>query len=328
MNSYFSTELKNEQYRRFFYEHTEAFINRSVSCWDSSPDTNKLASIYWGELKKLSNNDLSFLTLVTGYIPEFYGADSSQETLYSKLVEVLVAETFIRIGYTQTTIQKQKASKEDVTIRLPGKTIVCDAKTFRLGRSQAAPNVKDTLKKADYEKWLSYYPESERVGGVITFPSLHRWKGNSDAYFYCTDHKSPIALTLYEHLAFMLIISLPTSAFVQHLENYKKAFPEPSRSQTDYFSAMDRQLFGDHFTEWNRFKMESVQILEERIAFSKEKINQFLEEKHKEVSNKVANMKEEIVRPKLIESLFSSECSELKRQLDNIARFRKPSIDI
>ena len=32
--------------------------------------------------------------------------------------------------------------------------IVSDTKSFRLSRSQSAPNVKDTIKLADYEKWL------------------------------------------------------------------------------------------------------------------------------------------------------------------------------
>jgi hypothetical protein len=327
MNNFFSIDFKNKEYRHSFYEHTETFISKNITSWDYPPETDSLALLYWSELKKLSNSELSFLTLVTGYIPEFYNPDSSQETLYSKLVEVLVAEAFLRIGFDLTTIQKQKSSKEDVTVRLPGKVIVCDAKTFRLGRSQAAPNVKDTLKKADYEKWLSYYPEHERVGGIITFPSLHRWKGSSDAYLYCTDYKSPIALMFYEHLSFILINSIPPSFLVEHLENYICAFPKPCRSQSEYFSAMDNQLFRDQIKEWSNFKIKTVSILDERVMFSKEKIVKHLKRKQESIETEVNSMEESIIRPKLVEAIFENQCSELRRQLQNIEKFRKPTLD-
>lgn len=328
LHQYFKTEFTDSQRRRAYYEHTEAYIRDKVASWESPPDTASLAASYWKVLKEMNDQELAFLVLVTGYIPEFYKEDSSQETLYSKLVEVIVAEVFQRIGFTETTIQKQKASKEDVTIRIPGKVIVCDAKTYRLGRSQAAPNVKDTLKKADYEKWLHSYPEIERVGGLITFPSLFRWKGGSDAYLYCTDFSSPIALTLYEHLAFMLISALPPAALIGHLTDYKAAFPRPTKVQSEYFTSMDRSLFGSHLKDWNSFKLESVQVIQERVEFSKEKILAHLQARLIDVKLRVEEMKVEELRPKLVASMYSGECSELERQLNNITKFRKPSLDI
>ncbi|MCP5170117.1 MAG: HindIII family type II restriction endonuclease [Hahellaceae bacterium] len=78
----------------------------------------------------------------SGYIPESYEADSSAETLYSKLIETVVLEWSKRIGFKNSKLPTQKASMEDVSILDDHHVIVCDAKSFRLGRSQGAPNVK------------------------------------------------------------------------------------------------------------------------------------------------------------------------------------------
>ena len=129
----------------------------------------------------MTNDDFALLVMHSGYIPEFYLPDSSQETLYSKLIESLVCEWARRIGFTDSFLQTQKSNKEDVTIKRRNNVIVCDAKSFRLGRSQAAPNVKDTIKKQAYTTWLDQYNET-KVGGLVTFPSLHDWKKGSEAY--------------------------------------------------------------------------------------------------------------------------------------------------
>ena len=325
---YFGKGFESLAIRRSYYEHTEAFIKSNVASWEAPPDTDGLGKKYWDSLRRLSKEELAFLVLVSGYIPEFYAEDSSQETLYSKLVEIIVAEWGLRVGFQDTSIQKQKSSKEDVTLRLGGEVIVCDTKTFRLGRSQAAPNVKDTLKKANYGKWLESYNPEERIGGMITFPSLFRWKGGSDAYLYCTDHESPIALTLYEHLSFFLVANLQPSVFFSHLKNYKKLFPAPTKRQAEYFAGMDKSLFETKHAAWEQFKKDTAAVLGERVEFSKEKIKAHLLKRKVVIEAEVGNMKPEEIRPKLITSMYDNECSELERQLNNITRFRNPTADV
>ena len=60
---------------------------------------------------------------------------------------------------------KPKSGYEDVTIFLDNNAIVCDAKSFRLGRSQKAPNVKDFIKLQDIRHWLSRY--DKKIGGLL-----------------------------------------------------------------------------------------------------------------------------------------------------------------
>lgn len=48
----------------------------------------------------------------------------------------------------------KKFGTEDVEMILDSKSIVCDSKIFRLGRSQKTPNVKDFLKLASVATWM------------------------------------------------------------------------------------------------------------------------------------------------------------------------------
>lgn len=114
-------------------------------------DSEKIASAF---KKHLSSHydDEKFCKLLScaGFIPDFYPNDSSEETLFSKLTKVLVAEWADRMGF-ESNIVKTKSGYEDINFSIGEKTVVCDAKSFRLGRSQQAPNVKDFLKPPDSE---------------------------------------------------------------------------------------------------------------------------------------------------------------------------------
>ena len=172
--NYTSSQLNNS------FDFLENFIKENVKRWDVAPNTTIVESSFSKVIQKMDNNEFCLLLLHTGYIPEFYLPDSSQETLYSKLIESIVCEWAKRIGFKDSYLQTQKSNKEDVTIKDGYSVIVCDAKSFRLGRSQAAPNVKDTIKKQAYTTWLGQY-SCNKIGGLVTFPSLHDWKKGSEA---------------------------------------------------------------------------------------------------------------------------------------------------
>ncbi|MDD7051742.1 MAG: HindIII family type II restriction endonuclease [Lachnospiraceae bacterium] len=168
----------------------------------SSIDHDLISANFQTKLQKeFSDDQLADLLIYSGYIPDLYDNDSSQETLFSKLVEVLVCEWARRMGFTSRFI-KQKASYEDVNITIDGKVLVCDAKSFRLGRSQKAPNVKDFLKLEDIRKWLARY--SNKLGGLVTYPCTHEWSSSSDAYQYCSDKSAPTVMLPYKYLSFLL----------------------------------------------------------------------------------------------------------------------------
>lgn len=195
---------------------------------------------------EINDEDFVDLLIYTGFIPDLYPSDSSQETLYSKLIEVLVCEWAQRIGLKSKFV-KQKSSYEDVTISLDDYVIVCDAKSFRLGRSQKAPNVKDFLKLEDIRKWLSRY--NKKLGGLVTYPCRHEWSSSSDAYQYCTTKDVPTLMLPYKYLAYLLKYKdRYTVSELKQLWNYNELFPTvltkatPNGNKRGYWKVINREI--------------------------------------------------------------------------------------
>jgi hypothetical protein len=156
----FGKEYESLASRKASYEFLQSFVATNHD-WKGAkpPDSDLMVSRLRAKLQALSNQQFAFLLCHSGYIPEEYPHDSSEETIYTKLVEALVQEWSIRVGFDKTTLPKQKSSTEDVTIQDDKVVIVCDAKSYRLGRSQKAPNVKDALKEGDVAKWIMAHRE-------------------------------------------------------------------------------------------------------------------------------------------------------------------------
>lgn len=226
-------------------------------------DHDKISADFQAMLKKeFSDDDLADLLIYSGYIPDLYDNDSSQETLFSKLVEVLVCEWSRRMGFESRFI-KQKASYEDVNITINGKVVVCDAKSFRLGRSQKAPNVKDFLKLEDIRKWLARY--SNKLGGLVTYPCTHEWSTSSDAYQYCSDKSAPTVMLPYKYLSFLLKNkSKFNTKDLESLWDYNRIFP----------NALTKKMAGGNRTAyWVKIDAEIVRITKTTMPELRKYIN-------------------------------------------------------
>ena len=75
-----------------------------------------------------------------GAIPEAYGHDTSEEKLYSKYTDALLAVTFRALGL-KSIVLTERADAADVEVFADGYAFVADAKAFRLTRT--AKNQKD-----------------------------------------------------------------------------------------------------------------------------------------------------------------------------------------
>lgn len=83
-----------------------------------------------------------------GAIPEHYGHDSSEEKLYSKYTDGLLAASFQFIGLNSNVVA-ERADSADVEAVGAGYSMVGDAKVFRLSRT--AKNQKDFRSNARVE---------------------------------------------------------------------------------------------------------------------------------------------------------------------------------
>lgn len=319
--SIFGADLNNDA-RKKSYDFIEDFISENVKDWRKAPDTDALESSFSEKIKKLDNTNLAFLICHSGYIPEFYEHDSSQETLYSKLIESLVCEWAKRVGFTGSFLQKQKSNKEDVTIKKDNKVIVCDAKSFRLGRSQAAPNVKDTIKKAAYESWLDQYDEENRIGGLVTFPSLHDWQKGSEAYKYFTEGNPAIMLLFYEQMSFMLLHEYTAEDIISFITDYTKIFPKSSEKKEVYANGLHSRLFDKKKDEYNKFCDLFSSIIKEKVSHTIERIDSHLSESKSSIENEIEKMDAKAIKQIAIDASFHKSCNQLIKQKDNILKFR------
>lgn len=318
IDTYTSDQLNNS------FDFLENFIKDKVRTWDTAPNTSLVENQFSQSIQSMGNLEFSLLILHAGYIPEFYLPDSSQETLYSKLIESLVCEWAKRIGFQDSFLQTQKSNKEDVTIKKGNSVIVCDAKSFRLGRSQAAPNVKDTIKKQAYTTWLEQY-NCDKVGGLVTFPSLHDWKKGSEAYSYFTEGNPAIMMLFYEQMSYMLVKGITHQKMIDFLKNYSAIYPNASKDRNIYWKGVKRHLLTptqNDAADYNRFMAESETIIKMKVNHVLSQLASYLIEKRSSIEYEVDQLSIEDLKTMAVEAKYHNLCADIERQQDNIIRFR------
>lgn len=249
---------------------------------DKKSDTAKNVALFKEILEKLEEDDFVEV-MISSFIPDTYNENGKREKLYTKLVETIVGEWWRRLGGTYN-LPTKKSGTEDVELISQNNSIVCDAKAFRLGRSQKAPNVKDFLKLASVDKWITnlvnrYKKDGKKqnvLGGLVTYSSLHEWEGESEVYQECSDKGTPVVMLPYEILAVLLKNKDKfTLDQLLTLWNYNEHFPTTVKTKQEYWKKMDSLLINllsikkeQYYKEINAYRakiMESVKVFVELI---------------------------------------------------------------
>lgn len=293
-------------------------------------NTDLVASRFENYLfQEFSDKEFCNLLACSGFIPDLYSSDSSEETLYTKLIEVMVSNWGNRMGYKSKYL-KEKASYEDVNINIGNKVIVCDAKSFRLGRSQAAPNVKDFLKLEDMRKWLGRYKNG--LGGLVTYPDTHDWVKGSDAYLYCSTKDCPTVMMSYIYLAMILHYKkrFDTNSLIE-MWHYNRLFPQPLEKKMEG---------GNRIPYWNTINLEMQRILNitedelfNTFLFYKEmqknvimqnlyNLRKIKDNKINEIQTACNQMDEKEIREELISYKIRNETEEIDSFIGRIQKFR------
>jgi hypothetical protein len=319
--SIYGDAFRNEKNRVKSYGLLESIVTLT-------PPTNTTAGlqILQKELALFTDQQFAFLLTHSGFIPDHYGDDSSEETLYSKLIEALVAQWGQRLGF-DVNLPTAKSSTEDVTIMRQLEVIVADAKSFRLGRSQAAPNTKDAIKPEDYAKWIARHTTRTAIGGLTAFPSKFDWQKGSDVYLYSSNANEGkrILLLFYEHLAFMLLnkATLNKGGIFEILKNYHKLFPEPTKSRDAYWIVINDAIQSLQRTSKIRsFLSTCTAVVDECVQLTIERISNRIERVQKEERGRIEALDAALLREALISSEVERKTSQDKRRLENIRRFR------
>lgn len=303
-------------------------LHKWVFNQDLSQTTDVLVEKAQEWFRTLNDQDVIEL-LMTGFIPDTYEENREQEKIFTKLIEVLVGEIFSRIGF-DSTIVKTKSESEDLRIAAGEQAILVDTKTYRLGRSQVAPNVKDFVKLHTIDGWIHQFNASHNtkaIGGCIVYPSTHEWKRRSQVYKECSNAETPIVMLSYEILAFLLQAkqSFSIEQFFS-LWDYQSHFPQIIQTRQQYWNVMFPRI-ADVMKIPQRTLEEELNSLKQFYYLAVEEALTELNARVQSISNqipqKIKNMNEKTVRKSLQNLLLENQTSSLVHSIENIQKNRK-----
>jgi HindIII restriction endonuclease len=203
-----------------------------------------------------------------GSIPEKYGHDTSEEKLYSKYTDALLAEAYLRLGL-ESTILEERADAADVEAVGREFSLVADAKAFRLSRT--AKNQKDFKVEA-----------------------MHNWKrGKTHAMIVCPIYQLPsrksqiyqqaivrnVCIFSYSHLALLLEFCQvldERSAQGLLLAALRSAITlNPTKDSVAYWTSLNRSMLGFHEAVEPLWAKEKI-AMSEGLSVAKEEALTFL----------------------------------------------------
>jgi type II restriction enzyme len=178
----------------------EYFINfidlrKEIRKESQKGDFEESSNLIQGRIFGLNKQELIPIITEIGAIPEDIGHDSSEEKLFSKVSDIVLAKCFQELGL-KSTVNKERANCADVVARskFHEYTLVGDAKSFRLSRT--AKNQKDFKVKsmADWKGDSDY--------SVLVCPYYQYPKSRSQIYGQALNQN--VSLFSWEYFAILL----------------------------------------------------------------------------------------------------------------------------
>jgi type II restriction enzyme len=130
---------------------------------------------------------------VCGIIPEAIDHDSSEEKLYSKYTDAVIAEAFTALDF-RSVVLEERGDSADVDVHCDDYSFVADGKAFRLSRT--AKNQKD-FKVEALDGWRKQHHHALLVSPLFQYPSR-----SSQIYEQAIRRK--VGMVSYNHLAVLI----------------------------------------------------------------------------------------------------------------------------
>ena len=255
-----------------------------------------------GEFAKIRKDELSSNLLECGIIPELFGHDSSEEKLWAKYCDILLAQTLTHLSIPAEVL-RARGDSADVFGRTHSYSIVGDAKAFRLSRS--AKNQKD-FKVQALDDWRKSNTFACLVSPLYQYP-----RRGSQIYEQAIGRN--VTLFSYTHLKFLL--DYIDGQNLDSLWRIGNGLPT-SKSAQQYWEAIDRtvcHIAGKNEETLSGYKQKAVgkvkqlgkegidywetRIAEYRKLSQKEAVSRLI--KAEKVENKILTIKKaiDIVQP-------------------------------
>lgn len=179
----------NEAFLGFMNKLNEITRDKTIKFADATGIIN-------GYINRISKNELIDIVKEIGIIPEKIEASSSEEKLFSKASDCVLARCFNELGIPSIAIDKRGNSADIIAkSNIHGYTLVADAKTFRLSRT--AKNQKD-FKISTLSNWRG----SEHDFALLVSPYFQYPNTSSQIYSSALDNQ--VCLLSWEHILFLL----------------------------------------------------------------------------------------------------------------------------
>lgn len=246
------------------------------------------------EIKKHGKSALVDHLRLCGSIPESYGHDSSEEKLYSKYTDSLLAEGFKAFGL-KSVVLKERADSADVETFAKSYSFVADAKSFRLSRT--AKNQKD-FKVQAMDGWKRGKPYAMVVCPIYQLPSR-----SSQIYEQASARN--VCVFTYSHLSMLVCFSMverntKTEDLLYELFKTVSAL-NPSKNASSYWLALNKTMLGFSKKVENLWKAEKQATLESIAVAKEEALTYFANEREKIMRLSHEEALKELVRVHKIE---------------------------
>jgi len=196
----------------------------------------KIEKLLKDEIKTNAEEVLLEHIRLCGDIPEIYGHDTSEEKLYSKYSDALLAEAFTYLGF-DAIVYTERGDSADVEAKDANYSFVADAKCFRISRT--AKNQKD-FKVQAMDTWKKGHLHALLVCPLYQMPT-------KSSQIYQQAAQRNVAILTYSHLALFISLVKLIGADKVRLLIYavfnKVKEMTPSKLAKDYWTAVNGVIF-------------------------------------------------------------------------------------
>lgn len=270
-------------------------------------DVNQLEKKLADEIAQSDTQVLIDHLRFCGNMPESYRHDSSEEKLYSKYTDCLLAESFKKIGL-RSIVLKERADVADVEVFAPSYSFVADAKSFRLSRT--AKNQKD-FKIEAMDNWKRGKQYAMVVCPIYQLP-------NKSSQIYQQATARNVCIFTYSHLAILVKFSLnikgtETINLLQEIFKTISAM-NPSKDASNYWLTINRTMLNYSPTIeelWMKEKQATIASLnlakQESLTFLAQERERIMRMTHEEAVQEILKLYKIESRIKTINSMTDNQ---------------------
>jgi type II restriction enzyme len=250
------------------------------------------------------------ITTEIGAIPEDIGHDSSEEKLYAKVSDIVLAKCFQELGL-KSSVNKERANCADVAAKsqFHNYSLVGDAKSFRLSRT--AKNAKD-FKVTSMVDW-----KGDSDFAVLVCPYYQYPKSRSQIYGQALNNN--VILFSWEYLSILLEnnITETDKVNISNLWNISFSLSENTKiadknncflnSQDEIirlYLKLDEEQFKNYF---NKYRTNIIMRGEVEIKYWEDKVNEIKR-----------YTRERAIRELLSSLKLSEKIASIKKYIDSL----------